>query len=68
MPSPKVCVLDDKYSYGSEFYGIEQYTIITPLTERTFLSIWQASRIQKGALICGKPNSGKTQTAKVTLF
>lgn len=64
MISPRFSVLDDNYSYGSEFYGIEQHAVITPLTERCFLTIWQASRILKGSLICGKPNTGKTQISK----
>jgi len=60
--------MDDMYNYGSEFYGIEQYSVITPMTERYFLSIWQACRIQKASLVCGKSNSGKTQTSKVKLL
>ena len=62
--NPKFCVLDDNFHYGTEFYGIEQQAVITPLTERCFLTIWQASRMAKGTIICGRPNSGKTQTAK----
>ena len=58
--------MDDTYSYGSELYGIEQYSVMSPVTERYFLTIWQASRIQKASLICGKANSGKTQTSKVS--
>jgi dynein heavy chain len=63
--TPKFYVLDDSYNYGSEFYGCDQIAVITPLTERCFLSIWQASRIFKGALLAGKSNVGKTQIAKV---
>jgi hypothetical protein len=62
---PKLCVLSDTYTYGTEFYGAEQYTIPTPLTDRCSLSMWQASRVYKGSAICGKSNSGKTQIVKV---
>lgn len=62
---PKFCLMDDNYAYGNEFNGMEQHAIITPLTERCFLAIWQTARIFKGSLICGRPNVGKTQTAKV---
>jgi hypothetical protein len=62
---PKFCVMDDSYSYGNEFNGLEQNVIITPLTERCFLTIYQTARLLKGSLICGGPNVGKTQTAKV---
>lgn len=64
---PKFYVLDDSYNYGSEFYGIDQLAVITPLTERCFLSIWQACKIFKGSLLTGKPNVGKTQIAKVMI-
>jgi hypothetical protein len=60
--------MDETYTYGSEFYGVEQQSVITPLTERCFLTIWQTSRLLKGSLICGKSNSGKTITAKVIIY
>lgn len=62
---PKFCVMDDTYQYGSEFYGAEQSCVVTPITERCFLSMLQASRLCKGSLIIGPSNSGKSQTAKV---
>lgn len=65
---PKLSVLDENYQYGSEFYGIEQSCVITPLTERCFLSMWQASRLYKSSLVSGKSNAGKTQTVKVTVY
>ena len=58
-------MLDDPYTYGTEFYGLDQIAVITPLTERCFLSIWQAFKIFKGSLVVGKSNVGKTQTTKV---
>ena len=60
-------MLDSYYSYGTEFYGITQHAVLTPLTERCFLSIWQASEIFKGSLICGTgvANTGKTNIARV---
>ena len=61
---PKFCVMDDSYNYGSEFYGIEQNCVVTSLTERCFLSMWQATRLIKSVLVSGKANSGKTQTVK----
>lgn len=57
--------MDDSYAYGNEFYGVEQHSVITPLTERCFMTIWQASKILKGSLVCGKPNAGKTSITKV---
>lgn len=66
--NPKFFVLSDAYQYGSEFYGAEQDYVITPITERCFLTIWQASRIFKGCLINGKSCSGKTQTCRVSIY
>lgn len=62
--NPRFCVMDETYTYGSEFYGNEQQAVITPVTERCFLTFMQAGRLLKGSVICGKPNSGKTLTAK----
>lgn len=56
--------MDDTYTYGSEFYGSQQQVVLTPVTERCFLTLFQSGRQLKGALICGKPNSGKTLTVK----
>ena len=61
---PRFSLMDDNYHYGSEFYGFEQSCVITSLTERCFLAMWQATRLIKGSLISGKANTGKTQTVK----
>jgi dynein heavy chain len=61
---PRFSLLDENYNYGSEFYGVEQSCVITSLTERCFLSMWQATRLMKGSMISGNANSGKTQTVK----
>jgi hypothetical protein len=60
----KLCVMDEQYQYGTEFYGIEQNCVLTMSTERAFLSIWQASRLCKSTIISGKSISGKTQIAR----
>jgi len=62
--NPRFCVMDDAYSYGGEFYGFEQQAVLTPVTERCFLTLIQSGRLLKGSVICGRPNSGKTQTVK----
>lgn len=62
--NPKLCVIDDTIHYGSEFYGREQIAVVTPLTERCYLTLLQSSRLLKGSVVCGKPNSGKTLTVR----
>ncbi len=56
--------MDDQYQYGTEFYGIEQNCVLNMSTERSFLSIWQASRLCKSTIISGQSISGKTQIAR----
>ena len=50
--------------YGSEFYGKEQIAVVTPLTERCYLTLLQSTRLLKGSVVCGRPNSGKTLTVR----
>jgi dynein heavy chain len=64
MNVPKFYVFSDSYNFGTEFYGSEQNTIITPSTERYYLSIWHATRLLRGACVLGHSNYGKTQTVK----
>jgi len=56
--------MDDTYTYGAEFYGFEQQAVLTPVTERCFLTLIQSGRLLKGALVCGRSHSGKTLTVR----
>jgi dynein heavy chain len=64
---PDICIvrqLDARYSYAFEYEGVASRLVVTPLTERCCLVITQASRIQKGAALCGSAGTGKTETVK----
>lgn len=58
-------VIDDIFTYGSEFYGIHQTLCITPTTEKCFLGIWIALSFKRPALLQGNTAVGKTYTMKV---
>ncbi|RDD45872.1 Dynein heavy chain 5, axonemal [Trichoplax sp. H2] len=61
---PQIWVLDTKFNYGFEFYGCMSPIIMTPLTDRCFLSLSQAVSNHRGAALCGPWGTGKTETIK----
>ena len=42
LPEYKIMILDDKYSCGFEFYGVSHRLVITPATEKAFISMSSA--------------------------
>ena len=60
-------VLDDVFTYGSEFYGVHQTLCITPTTEKCFLGIWIALSFKRPVLLQGKAAVGKMYTITVFL-
>ncbi|CAF1326895.1 unnamed protein product [Adineta steineri] len=57
-------VMDDIFTYGSEFYGIHQTICLTPTTEKCFLGIWHALSFKRPVIVQGKAGVGKTYTIK----
>ncbi|XP_058857324.1 dynein beta chain, ciliary-like isoform X3 [Acipenser ruthenus] len=53
-----------EYGYGYEYQGSAERSLITPLTERTFLSLSSALSSGAGALCMGPENVGKKTTVK----
>ena len=62
---PSLYILDQRYSYGCEFYGAQTSVELTPLTDKCFLSMSQAVAGNKGAMLTGETAAGKTETVKV---
>ena len=57
-------VLDTKFDYGHEFRSCNFPVMLTPLTERCFLSLTQAVANNFGGCVIGPASTGKTQTVK----
>ncbi|XP_022081686.1 dynein gamma chain, flagellar outer arm-like [Acanthaster planci] len=65
---PQIYMLDERFTYGSEFYGGQASLVLTPITERCFLTMAQAMRQFKNCAVTGGTGVGKTETAKGFAF
>ncbi|KAK3250628.1 hypothetical protein CYMTET_40004 [Cymbomonas tetramitiformis] len=60
----EVRILDKAFTYGMEYLGHNRRLVMTPLTERCFVTMSQAFRINLGSHLTGPECTGKTETAK----
>ncbi|KAL3885754.1 hypothetical protein ACJMK2_025795 [Sinanodonta woodiana] len=56
--------LDNEFEYGFEYLGSSNREVITPLTERIFLSLTQTMKSYYGAMCVGPVEAGKYEVVK----
>ncbi|CAK8694917.1 unnamed protein product [Clavelina lepadiformis] len=64
MAEHQILLLDAKYDYGLEFYGLSSKLVMTVSSEQAFLSMSNALQDMQGCALVGETCSGKTETVK----